>query len=485
MSINPAASWPALAALAALAEVSVFFLAGMVAFRRWGHTLAESASYALISILLTLSFLFQLFFLLKKPWLSPVLETIVLLGGVVFIIRNSRFLVGSGQRVKDLTFRHPVLAVILALTTTFLAASALFLPPDSLHWDHLTRVLLFERNNSFWSGGPDLWSGGLFPVNQTILAHHFLRFNCDLCSGFFSFLAYLSIGFSTYALARRFSWPRTAFMVTLVVISMPRLVFLSGSCGTELIQAGVALFCLLAAFRAVESPNIRDMIFLIWGLFFSISGQALTFLFPAITALLCIVLLFRRHGIVTWRALLWNNKKTVLAALPPAIIFSQVWLFLGNMVVCGQAIPTPDTSIFQWNPDALTGGLANCGRYFFQTADLTWPVDRLCLWAVHFSPREILDGIYRITVQALFGQKGAAVPFHLKWVSNESLSWFGPLAFFLILPALVYALLRGNRRLKAMALALFGYFYLVCVLAAWSPENVRFFFPFFLFAAAW
>jgi hypothetical protein len=54
-------------------------------------------------------------------------------------------------------------------------------------------------------------------------------------------------------------------------------------------------------------------------------------------------------------------------------------------------------------------------------------------------------------------------------------SWFGPLAFFLVQPAVVTALFRGPRRLKAVALALFVYVYLVCLIPEWHPGNSVFF----------
>ena len=50
----------------------------------------------------------------------------------------------------------------------------------------------------------------------------------------------------------------------------------------------------------------------------------------------------------------------------------------------------------------------------------------------------------------------------------------------LILPALGYALLRGPRRLKSIALALSVYVALVSLIAAWMPQNARFFTTFFV-----
>jgi hypothetical protein len=48
----------------------------------------------------------------------------------------------------------------------------------------------------------------------------------------------------------------------------------------------------------------------------------------------------------------------------------------------------------------------------------------------------------------------------------------------LVGPAWLKALVRGPRRLKAVAVALAGYLYLASLLPAWQPGNGRLFMPF-------
>ena len=90
--------------------------------------------------------------------------------------------------------------------------------------------------------------------------------------------------------------------------------------------------------------------------------------------------------------------------------------------------------------------------------------------------------MYRFTLQTLVGGKGAAAPFILSWTVGTKTEWFGPAGFFLILPALVYALWRGTRRLKTTALAMMVYWALVALIVAWQPSNVGLMTP--LFAAS-
>ena len=101
-------------------------------------------------------------------------------------------------------------------------------------------------------------SQALPSLNILILPHLFLRCQTDWGVGILGFMAYLSISFSTYALSRRYAWPPTAATASIIVLSLPRLVYLSTSPGHEIIPTATALFCLLALFRAVESPNLPN-----------------------------------------------------------------------------------------------------------------------------------------------------------------------------------------------------------------------------------
>ena len=49
---------------------------------------------------------------------------------------------------------------------------------------------------------------------------------------------------------------------------------------------------------------------------------------------------------------------------------------------------------------------------------------------------------------------------------------FGPFAILLVMPAMVYALVRGPRRLKAVSVAWTGYLYLAALVVAWHPGSL-------------
>jgi hypothetical protein len=461
----------AIAATIVAVEIGLLFLAGFTLFRSWGHTFAEAAAYALITTLMLLSCLFQAAFLIGYPPISIVAEAAFTTLAAITAYRLRRYLSQALLVIRNFASGHPVAGTVFVVCFGYLATQAFLIPPDSIHWENLGQVLRFQQHGSFFSTGDQAF----FPVNTIILPHILLRFHTDMGIGLFGLMAYLSIGFSTYALARRYSWPPTAFTVTMVVMSFPRFVYMATSPGYEIIPAAVAVFCLLAIYRVVERPNIRDLLFLFLGILFCISGKWMCLAFPAVILPLSFIMLFRRHGALAWWKLIKDHRWPALLALLPAVIFSQTWLFIYNSVYRGSWLGPEDTAGFAYNTDGLYGALANMIRYLMESAHFTMPVDIICQWMVHFSIAGMFQKVYDFLIAPLFGNLGTAVPFKIAWIPGETLSWFGPFGFFLAMPAVIYALVRGPRRLKATAIVLAGYLILLVLIPAWAPENVRFF----------
>jgi len=471
----------AIAATIVTVEIGLLLLAGFALFRSWGHTFAEATAYALITTLMLLSCLLQVAFLIGNPSISIGAEVAFTILAGIIAYRLRRYLSQAWLVIRNFVSGHPVAGTVLLLCYSYLAMQAFLIPPDHIHWENLGQVLRFQQHGTLFNTGFSIgdqaveFDQALFPVNTIILPHLFLRFHTDMGIGLFGLMAYLSIGFSTYALARRYSWPPTAFTVTMVVMSFPRFVYMATSPGYEIIPAAVAVFCLLAIYRVVERPNIKDLLLLFLGILFCISGKWMCLAFPAVILPLSFILLFRRHGALAWWKLIKDHRWPALLALLPAVIFSQTWLFIYNAVYRGSWLGPEGTAGFAYNTDGLFGALANMIRYFLESAHFTMPVDIICQWMVHFSIAGMFQKIYDFLIAPLFRNLGAAVSFKIAWIPGETLSWFGPFGFFLVIPAVIYALVRGPRRLKATAIALVCYLILLVLIPAWTPENVRFF----------
>jgi len=466
-------------AASGLGEIVVLCLAGFIVFRRRGNTFAEAAAYAIMTSLMVLSCLFQTAFLMGMPALSMIAETGVSIGAVVIIIRSLGDLRRDGKIVRTFFLHHRAACSILSLVWAFLAIQAFAFPPGGIPWKALWPVLGFQKYGTFFATGyysPTSW---LIPVNSLILPHLFLRFNTGTGVGIFGFFAFLSIGFSTYALCRRYSWPPTAITITMVVLSMPRLVYHATTPGMEIVPAAAGLFCLLALYRAVEQPNLGDLLLLLSGILFAISGDRLCLVFPSILVGLSCLVLSRRHGVRAWWQMIRSQWRVSLLAIPPLVIFSQGWLFVFNSMNGGPWVGS-GVSGFSMNTDGIQGSLANLFRYLLESAHLTQPVEILGQKLLGFSLTGLINQGSDKLGEALLGGFGAAAPFSVSWAPEAAVSWFGPLGFLLILPALFFAMLRGPRRLRAVALAMVGYGYLITLIPAWIPGNVRYFTVFYV-----
>ncbi len=285
--------------------------------------------------------------------------------------------------------------------------------------------------------------------------------------------AWLVIALGTYALARRYTWPATAATVALLVVCIPRVLQQSTASNSELLPAAAVLLSLLAMYRGIEQPQAHDLVMLPAAVAFSVSGGRLCYLMPAVLAGLSLTVLRRRHPARHWPRALTAHRGAVLAALGAVLIFSQVGNVTLNLANGKSWIGTPPLEEVAFNMDGIGGALANAGRYLFQAVHFPEGVDRIWNHVLGFSPRGSIEAVYRNTLGALFGGRGAAAPFLLSWAARDPWGWFGPAGFFLILPALAYALRRAPRRLKSTAAAMAAYFLAIALILAWRPQNVR------------
>jgi len=459
----------ALIGILIFAEVFCLCSAAFFIFRRQGNSFAESATYAIITIFMLLSFIHQISFITGYSIISKGVETFFLMASILLIFRHRSCFLSLLNTLKKFGSANPVSFSFLGVCLLYMAIHGL-LPVPIEFQNELSTIALYEKTG-FFSLGADSEFPGFLPVNHLILFNTFLRFDSNAGAGIFCFLAYLSIGFSTYTLARRYSWQTTSFTTAILVMSMPRLVVQAIYPNTQIISVAVVLFCILALYRCVEMPNLTDLLLLILGLFFSISENISSMIFaPILLALSCVVL-FRRHGTLPWKSIL-VKKPHALFAIVPIAIFSQSWLFLSNHF--NKSAWPGIFSAISFNPDGIQGALANFIRYLFEGLNFAAPMELFFDKIFKWSMAENLQSLYDFSVIPFLGKSGAIQIFHLTWHPIGLFS-FGPAGFFLVIPALVYAMIKGPRRLKSVAISFFVYFYLISLILAWAPGNEKFF----------
>ncbi|MFO7911736.1 MAG: hypothetical protein R6V15_06195 [Desulfotignum sp.] len=441
-----------------LVELLLYPAGLLLCFRLWNRTMAEAAAAALVTTLMLLSLFQQAAMVLPLPGISFLPEA----GGIGALFFAWKYRKGAVRVMGDLKNflprRHPVILILFAICWGYMGVRAFFFVPHPHHlkaFDTITQAT----------------GTGFFPSNAMIISGHFLRSGSTLGAGLPGFFAYTSLLFSTYALSRRYAWVPIAFTVTAVVASMPRFVFHGVTPGFEIIPAAVALFFLLLVYRLIETPGPIDFCLAVTCLGFLFSHGNGAFVFSIVlTALFCL-LMVRRHGfspIKTAR----HHWKTLAVSLLPALLFSRLWT----------GIPAVFDGV-EKNREVLAGAAASFLGYVISSLDASFFLDLAGAdKAVSAGLLDFLEKIYYSTAALLFTPDSSVPAFGLSLYRGEGPAWFGPLAFFLVQPAVAVAMFRGPRRLKAVVLALAVYVYLVCLIPGWHPGNVSFFSFFYALA---
>ena len=457
-------------ALGLVAETTLFVLAGVLFLRRLGYTIAEAGAGGILLFFMAVSLSHQVDIFIGSPWPGLVLEggalTVVLANGG----RGWHLLVGFFRTANGLIRqeRFPVLIIaggwaVMAILASFGWGQSGFqsLWAERFGWFHRDLSLLAALHP-------------IAPLNAPALFYHTSRFGLDPGACGFGVLAHMAVGLSTYALARRYAWPPMALTITLMVVSMPRMVRLAMHPCAELISVAAIMVCVLLLYRLVEQHMGADLHFFLLCLCFSIHFHPMSLALVLVMVLLLGVVMMRRHGWLLCRELVVAQPIPTALVVLLSLALVQVPVFALNL---GHGNPLLGTGVV-FDTDGIIGATANLIRYLFISIDPTEAVRIALVWLIGLDLRQVMTGLYRLTVVSLFGRSGASAPF-MPIFSGSGPAGFGPVAALLVLPAMIHAALRGPRRLKALSVAWGGYLYLAALIFAWTSDNLIVLSPFY------
>lgn len=455
----------------AVAEMMGFCTAGLILFRKWEFTLAEAASGAIMACVMLLSLFYQIKALPVIGWMAVGIELLLCAGSFILILKNRKPFAENVGMVFFFIRRHLFVAFLFLALWAVLFFQAIFAVSDA---DLFYKVTTAPFADPFFKQ-----EGVAFQFNTIILAHHFLRFNTVYGLGIFGFMAHLSIGFSTYALSRRYAWPPTAVTVALMVVSMPRLVVLGTASGSELMPAAAALFSIVLLFRFLEEPDLKDLVFFIFAVLFSVTDPGPGMMLPILLVLLFLVVVIRRHGMVMWKEILSGNTAVVALSVFPTVIFSQVYMLAAKAFSPGESLFKAFSVPVLYNQKGIFGAFDNLVRYTLESIHLTAPVEKMMAIVTGTRVCEALNRVYVDLIAGLFSGHGQGLAFHVACADLPGRVWFGPVAVIIVIPSFLYTMWRGPRRLKAVSIAFAAYLYLVALIVQWHPLNVKYFTAFF------
>jgi Dolichyl-phosphate-mannose-protein mannosyltransferase len=474
-----------------LLEIFLLCLGGILLFHKPSYRLSETFSSGIFLALLILSFIFQITFFAGMPQVSPVIEISIVIYVLIALIINKNTLLFFYKRIKNFIFENRFISLSIAIAWSYLALQSIFIPPsnsDSLKY-HLTKVFLFQNEKSLFPSQYSHPSQVTSNLGSDILFHAFLRFHTDYGVAIFSFLAYLSIGFGTYALCRRYSSCKASITAAFVIVSLPQLVFQATNTKNDIFVTSAAIFCLLAVHRLLEKLDFRDFSFLVLGLFFGISAKQTFILFIFPFSIFFGYLLLKKYGFKSFTKLMISNWKYFLIIIFASIVLSQIWLAIHNYILVGNFA---GYAAVNKQTEGLKGGIANLVRTLFDSVDLLQPTDIIFRGIFKVKLSSLISNVYNLYLDPIFGDAGCfrssiylplCHPLTLIWRPQEDESWYGPFGFILIIPAILYVAIKGRKSLRAYCLILIIYLCLFSYVVNYASFN-RFLLLFFAASGA-
>ncbi len=465
-------------ALLSLLILFLFLGALFLFFVNQGYALSEAGVYAIVVSMAVYAAVFQLFFLLGAPHASFVLDGILAGWAAGYLVKFSTRLADSVVQALAFFRRFRRISVPFGLIFAYLLAQALTVPPseyDSLI-HNLPRILLMMQEESLFLKNYSTFNQVGFFVGADLLQFLFLRWHSDWFLGTFSFLSYVAVLLATFSLVRaHLGDEKLALVTALVVGSLVELALQSTSTKNDIPLTAMAAATFLAAAHVLSRRDPLSLALLCIALALGSSMKAYFLGFSLPFAVLFLAVFFREVRTLAAASL----KTSWCWFLLPVLLLAQLSLFLGvNYSAHGSVFGSPANVQAHRNPDGWRGALANASRYMLQTAGLPRQLGGDWLEKLHGQAWDPYRDAGKAPLAFRVGDP-QDLSLSLFQPPIESVSGYGPLAFFLCFPALVYSLVRGPTFIRLTAASLWLFFAALCWQVGWMPWNNRFLSLFF------
>jgi len=439
-------------------EIGIFILGLFTVFKKYSLTSTESYCYSVLLLFSIYSLSIKIFFFMHLQKFYYVFDMCVIAFSSYQIWQGKRHIHEAikelGQFYKD----YKVIPTIIIFVWVYLFLQVLLLPPSN--WDsmtyHLTRVLMFQQEGSLFLKNFIRYAQATYPWGYNILSFLFLRFYSDYGLPIFSFLSYTVIVLGTYGLVQKiFNKVSLSVIACFIIASLKGLILQATTTKNDIPCAALSIVCFLAGYNFYQSSKLIHLFILmvtfIYGL--SVKSYFAFFLLP-------------------FSFLSMKTAEKCLYILP-LCLFVCLMLNLGNnLILCGNISGEPKAQLdSHLNQYSLFGCSINIMRYLLQSVDPPFQAIRDGLTNLH----NTILGDHQFIDTLTFR------PFSATWgnVPHEDYAWYGFIGFALIIPSILFSLLRGQGYCRVVSLSLLAFFVIVSYEIVWFPCSVRYFSLFF------
>jgi hypothetical protein len=462
-------------ALLEITKVFVFIFAIYKLINNKDYTIYESISLSIISVIILLSSIYQISFLIRHPFIAFYIEGILFITSIIFIysqlkLKRIKLVLYSEGKIFEILFYS-----LMGLVLFYLFAQVLVLKPNNIdsHIYTLSRVLLFQQEQTIFLENTSNYHQAIFPLGFDILNHMFLRHHIESGIGFFNFLSYLGIIFSCLSLCKQFYSHKISILSTMAIVSMPQIVYEATTPKSDIVIGYLSCLILHLTFKyKITSKNELIPIILLL-LLFGLSCK-LTFL-AFIVIYVPVFLIFSRKELKSLFSYIKAFKHLTIMFVGFAFFLSGMWLWMWNYINWGGISgPTPFVDPAS-NTDGLMGVIANFFRYIFESCHIPGYIHLLFVNHIGIDLMSYLQLLYDNLFYPIFKNHGIALGynFEVNWFQNEH-SWYGPLGF-LFFPFSLIAFLKGRSQIKIVSIITLFIFVCICYKLSWSPMKDRYF----------
>jgi hypothetical protein len=429
--------------------------------------------------LATLSLSIQVLFFPGLHQVYFLFDILIIVFSVYQVIHNRDVIKRDAQIVSRFVKKEKLLVFILLPVLIYLALQAFLLPPgnlDSMVYN-LARVLMFKQQGSLFLENYSYFGQPSFPVGVDLLSFLFLRFNSDFGLGIFSFISYLIIIVGTYSTVSCFYNKKTAVTIAIIIASLTEIVLQATTTKNDIPAAAAAVVIFLAGYNFIISRRPVHLYIVIvgilWGLTIKVyfAGFALPFILFYTAFLIYKRENFSFRGLLSHIALSKIKLNYKYCIIPIGLILCIFFFYGHNLKKYGNMFGAKAPVARNQNQDGVIGGVLNLGRYIIQAAEIPAKYG--------YKITEIHDGFLKEYKSKGMKNKKLKIDLSSKTYLSEDHSWYGPLAFFLIIPAIAFSVLVGKGYVRVVSLTLAFFFLFISYKVAWMPWNSRYFSLFF------
>jgi len=460
-----------------LIEIFLFIVGIFTIFKKMSLSSTESYCYSVILALAIYSLTIQIFFLLHLQRFYYVVDISVFTFSLYQIWREKRCLPVAFKGFVQLYKQHKFILSLIISVWGYLFLQVLLLPPSN--WDsmtyHLTRVLMFQDEGSLFLKNFIRHAQATYPWGYDILSFLFLRFYSDYGLPIFSFLSYTVIVLGTYGLVQKiFNKVSLSLITCFIIASLKGLILQATTTKNDIPCAALSIVCFLAGYNFYQSSKLIHFYILMVTFIYGLSVKSYFALFLLPFSFLYLLFLFKERPLKKFMSPFLSTKtaEKCLCILPLCLLVCLMLNLGNNLILCENiAGETKAHLTSHLNQYGLFGCSINIMRYLLQSLDPPFQGIREVLTNFHntiLGDHQFISTLY-------------VRPFSMTWgnVLHEDRAWYGLIGFALIIPSILFSLLRGPGYFRVVSLSLLAFFFIVSYQIVWFTSSARYFSLFF------